>query len=122
MSKLTRIVVETARDARTEFNYNCHLRRILPWNANTPLGCASIKVDPLQSTTPHAHDFGEVFLITNGNGIISVDTLSQEVKKNDLIFIPPNMEHTIKNTSKYNSLEVICIWGNDVNYGEDADD
>ena len=42
----------------------------------------------------HSHHFTEIFYITNGSGMFTVDNITFPVKKNNLVIVNPNTPHT----------------------------
>jgi mannose-6-phosphate isomerase-like protein (cupin superfamily) len=102
------------RDAESKYEYGCDLRRLYPWaDVADPLwGSAIASVRPGESTTPHGHDEHETFLILSGRGVISVDDETAEVSRGDVIYLPPNSHHTIRNASDEERLDFLTIfWG-----------
>lgn len=105
--------IAKAADAESSFEYGCSLRRLYPWQgvANPLWGCAIATVAPGQATTLHGHDEEETFIITKGTGRITIGGESGDIVAGDVIYLPRNLEHTIKNTST-DDLEFITIyWG-----------
>jgi mannose-6-phosphate isomerase-like protein (cupin superfamily) len=106
------MIIESEKESRTKFEYNCDLRRILPWpdKVNTNFSCAEATIDPNNKTKSHAHNYEEIFYIIDGDGFMYIDDQFREVKKGDLIYIPPNKSHCLENISEINKLKMICIW------------
>jgi quercetin dioxygenase-like cupin family protein len=49
----------------------------------------------------HAHqDRAELIVVSHGQGLMSVDSESQNVAEGDVIYIPPNAQHTVRNDSE----------------------
>ena len=44
-------------------------------------------------TTPHCHDFFEIFLITKGEALHKINDKQETIKEGDLVFIRPNDTH-----------------------------
>ncbi|WP_334145546.1 AraC family ligand binding domain-containing protein, partial [Muricomes intestini] len=42
----------------------------------------------------HTHPFSEIFCITGGTGSFLINDMETKVKKNDLVYISPQAEHT----------------------------
>lgn len=98
----------------SSYEYGCDLRRVYPWDgvADPLWGSAIASVRPGEATTPHGHDEEETFFIIEGAGIISIDKHSSEVVAGDVIYLPRNSRHTIRNTSATDRLLFITIfWG-----------
>jgi mannose-6-phosphate isomerase-like protein (cupin superfamily) len=62
-----------------------------------------------ESTEKHYHAVSdEIYVITEGIGIIEVEEEVKRVEKGDCIFIPVRKKHKIKNIGKI-PLKVLCI-------------
>lgn len=59
-------------------------------------------------STPHSHQFTELFYIKEGNGSFLIDGKEVPVSKRDLIIINPNIQHT-EMSSETNSLEYLAL-------------
>jgi mannose-6-phosphate isomerase-like protein (cupin superfamily) len=102
------------RDANTSYEYGCDLRRLYPWKdvADTFWGSAVASVRPGEATTPHSHDEDETFIIMRGAGEITVDGVSERIRYGDVVYLPRNSRHTIRNVSGVDTLDFITIfWG-----------
>jgi mannose-6-phosphate isomerase-like protein (cupin superfamily) len=108
------VKISRSGDAKVAYEYGCDLRRLFPWpGVVDPLwGSAIASVRPNEATSPHSHDEEETFIILNGNGVIAVDGQSSAVQRGDVIYLPRNSHHTIRNTSASDPLEFLTIfWG-----------
>jgi methionyl-tRNA synthetase len=106
--------IQRAKEAETNYEYGCDLRRLYPWKgvADPLWGSAIASVRPGELTTPHDHDEDETFLILSGRGLITVDDETAEVEARDVIFLPRGSRHTIQNLSQDGQLEFLTIyWG-----------
>jgi mannose-6-phosphate isomerase-like protein (cupin superfamily) len=109
-------VVQISRrsEASTTYEYGCDLRRLYPWQhvADPLWGSAIASVRPREATTPHSHDEDETFIIMHGHGEITVDGRSETMAYGDVVFLPRNSYHTIRNLSATERLDFITIfWG-----------
>lgn len=89
----------------------CRLREILhPEKQDLALrySLAHATVAPGQTTTPHCLATSEVYYILAGQGQMSIDGATAEVKPNDTVYIPPQAEQSITNSGK-TDLVFICI-------------
>lgn len=94
--------------------YGIRLRRVYPnssINEVIPFESSWGIIDPYQSTEPHSHDESETFYIAIGQGLMIIDEEQSDVKVGDVVFIPPNSIHQLKNTSE-TELRFIAIWWN----------
>jgi mannose-6-phosphate isomerase-like protein (cupin superfamily) len=106
--------IQFARDARSNYEYGCDLRRLYPWQgvADPLWGSAIASVRPGESTTAHSHDEHETFLILKGHGRIGVDGETSEISEGDVIYLPPNSHHVVENLSQEERLDFLTIfWG-----------
>nr|WP_240903758.1 class I tRNA ligase family protein [Chengkuizengella sediminis] len=71
-------------------------------------------VKPGNSTDPHNHHEGEIFVIIQGDGIITVDEDEQKVESGDVIYLPAFKVHTLKNGSDDHDLVFLGIWWEDI--------
>jgi quercetin dioxygenase-like cupin family protein len=67
---------------------------------NTKLAITWVDVKPDSGQTPHQHFPEQVYIIIRGKGRIQVGNEVEEVVEGDLIYIPSNMVHGIKNLSE----------------------
>ncbi len=90
---------------------NCTLRETLhPDKQDIDLrySLAHAKVAIGQTTWKHALKTSEVYFITKGSGIMTINDESTCVEKFDTIYIPPNAQQCIENTGD-EILEFVCI-------------
>ena len=64
------------------------------------LGFAEIA--PGGELTLHYHSPDEIYVITNGTGILNKSGEEEEIKKGDVVFIASNAKHALKNEGKEN--------------------
>ncbi|MBV9564819.1 MAG: cupin domain-containing protein [Bradyrhizobium sp.] len=104
--------IQAASDAKTKNEYGGDFRRLFPWpeTVDTPWGSAWMTVKPGSSSTPHSHAERETFIILDGTGLMTVDQESRQVTKGDVIYLPPESQHSLQNTSASQDLELLCIW------------
>ena len=62
------------------------------------LGFAEIA--PGGELTLHYHSPDEIYVITNGTGILNKSGEEKEIKKGDVVFIASNTKHALKNEGK----------------------
>ena len=62
------------------------------------LGFAEIA--PGGELTLHYHSPDEIYVITNGTGILNKSGEEEEIKKGDVVFIASNAKHALKNEGK----------------------
>jgi mannose-6-phosphate isomerase-like protein (cupin superfamily) len=65
-------------------------------------------VKPGKRSKRHKMKTSEVYYIIEGNGIIHIDEQSQQVSKDDAVFIPPFSVQFIENTGT-SDLKFLCI-------------
>src|ERR1700712_1278725 len=103
--------VQAASEAKTADEYGGEFRRLFPWpeTVETPWGSAWMTVKPGSSSLPHAHSELETFIILSGTGVMTVDEESRPVARGDVIYLPSGSQHSLQNTSAFQSLELLCI-------------
>lgn len=47
---------------------------------------------------PHRHDPSEIYFVTTGQGILTIESVSHEVQQGSVIVIPGGSEHSITNS------------------------
>jgi len=117
------LLIQRADEAVYNREYGCDFRRLYPWKGmvrTTAWGSAIGVLKPGEATTPHHHDEEETSMILAGKGEITLDGKKSKIKCGDVIFHPPDSEHTILNTSENENLEVLFIWwgGSEVEHRE----
>jgi len=88
------------------------LKEILhPKNDKVNLGFSFsyAKVLPGETSMPHVLEQTEVYYILKGTGRMTIGIESEDVKEKDAIYIPPQMNQYIRNTSEKETLEFLCI-------------
>jgi mannose-6-phosphate isomerase-like protein (cupin superfamily) len=68
-----------------------------PEIADTPLAVTWVDVEPGGHQLLHHHPETQVYIVVQGSGLMHVDGETQPVQTGDLIYIPPNAEHGIRN-------------------------
>lgn len=94
-------------------------RRLYPWRGTMeelPWGSGLMVVAPGGTSKAHAHNEHETFFIVSGRARCRIGDEVAEVSKNDVIYVPLNMEHELTNLSDAVPMEYLCIW-----WGGDAD-
>lgn len=95
--------------------YNVTLRRLFPSqtpevDANIPFGSSWVIVEKGKATDPHKHELHEVFFITEGRGTMYIQGEEKIVEIGDVIYIPPNQEHTITNSNEEDLVFLTTYW------------
>ena len=62
--------------------------------------------------TLHYHSPAEIYVVTNGKGILNKSGELEEIKKGDVVYIEGNAEHALKNNGK-ETLEFYWIFPTD---------
>ena len=71
---------------------------ISPQNSSTQNLSIQISEVPIGSEQPnHAHAPEQCYYIVRGKGLMIIEGESKEVSEGDVVYIPPNNEHGIKN-------------------------
>jgi mannose-6-phosphate isomerase-like protein (cupin superfamily) len=67
-----------------------------------------VTIYPGGSVPLHSHVQEEVYIILSGHGKMHIDDQTADVKPGDYVYISPNANHLLKNTSKENMIMVFC--------------
>lgn len=104
--------IQRSGEVKSAYEYGCDLRRLYPWDGvSNPLwGSAICSIRPGEATQPHAHDEDETFIILRGSGTMLLDADTASVGQGDVIFLPRNSTHSLKNASSEERLEFLTIW------------
>jgi len=57
-----------------------------------------VMIHPDGSIPIHAHETEETYIILSGHGIMTVGEEEQEVDSHDIVYIPPFVDHGLRNT------------------------
>ena len=67
-----------------------------------------VTIYPGGSVPVHSHQQEEVYYIAAGQGCISVNEETRDVRTGDCIYLQPHSTHTLKNTSTENMVMMFC--------------
>ncbi|MBN8501833.1 MAG: cupin domain-containing protein [Sphingomonadales bacterium] len=107
------IHIDREADSKSSYEYGCDLRRLFPWQGvcdPTYWGGAIASVRPGEATTWDCHDEMETFILIEGRGVIEIDEESEPVSACDVIVIPRNSRHRIKNEDQNRNLKFVSIY------------
>lgn len=82
--------------------------------AATPFGSMWCLIEPGQASAAHNHHEGEIFIIVQGNGVITVNDESSAVEPGDVIYLPPLSTHVLQNTSSSDILRFLSVYWEDM--------
>ena len=77
-------------------------------NLDLRYSLAHATLKPGKTSQPHKLKTSEVYIILEGQGTMTIDAESENVKHCQVIYIPPNSKQYIKNTGK-TDLKFLCI-------------
>ncbi len=85
---------------------------IYPWDAidDTPFGSSLAIIEPGGRTMLHSHSPAETFIICRGSGTISIDGTSEAVTTGDVIYLPPESVHDLRNDSTTDDLAFVSVF------------
>ena len=69
---------------------------------------AHCTINPGKTSKPHTMKTSEVYYILEGNGMIHIEDEERKVKKNEVIFVPPNSRQFLENNGE-TDLIALCI-------------
>ena len=76
------------------------------------LSLGFVEIAPGGDLTLHYHSPSEIYVITNGEGILNKSGELEEIKKGDVVYIERNAKHGLKNIGK-ETLEFYWIFPTD---------
>lgn len=57
---------------------------------------AAFEVPAAGQAEPHTHPTHEFYYVTSGRGVVTIEDEEREVSEGDLVYIPPNLVHSLK--------------------------
>ena len=82
------------------------------FNGSTGLSLGYAEIAPGGDLTLHYHSPDEIYVITNGEGILNKSGDLEKIKKGDVVYIGGNEKHALKNDGK-ETLEFYWIFPTD---------
>ena len=82
------------------------------FNGSTGLSLGYAEIVPGGDLTLHYHSPDEIYVITNGEGILNKSGDLEKIKKGDVVYIGRNEKHALKNDGK-KTLEFYWIFPTD---------
>jgi len=82
------------------------------FDGSSGLSLGFAEVDPGGYITLHYHSPAEIYVVTNGTGILNKSGEHEIIKKGDVVYIAGNAEHALKNNGK-ETLEFYWIFPTD---------
>jgi mannose-6-phosphate isomerase-like protein (cupin superfamily) len=82
------------------------------FNGSTGLSLGYAEIAPGGDLTLHYHYPDEIYVITNGEGILNKSGDLEKIKKGDVVYIGKNEKHALKNNGK-KTLEFYWIFPTD---------
>lgn len=107
---ITKFRVDEA-SANAEFGMAC--QRLIPWTgqgAEPPVGLMACFLAPAGRTDPDCHDQDEVMLILSGAGAVDLAGHTTEVAVHDIVVLPANQEHVVRNDGDVPLVWVSLYW------------
>jgi quercetin dioxygenase-like cupin family protein len=96
---------------RTEYGVDvCRFLPFLPKNISPNFGASFVEVPPRSMVSPHSHHEHEMWFITAGQGCFEAGENSTIIGKECLLYMEPNLRHTVRNLSETDSLKFLSIW------------
>lgn len=68
-----------------------------------------VLIHPDGSVPSHEHETEETYIILRGEGVMTVGNDSKDIKRFDIVYIPPFVEHSLKNTGK-EEMEMMFVY------------
>ena len=70
------------------------------FDGSSGLSLGFVEIAPGGNLTLHYHSPSEIYVITNGTGILNKSGELETIKKGDVVYISGNAEHALKNNGK----------------------
>ena len=92
--------------------------QILEQQKYLPIDLELWELKPGVSEGDHTHDghdgeppLTEIYYFIEGEGIMTIDEETVEVKSGDTVMVPPNIDHGVYNNHPEKTLKMLIIWG-----------
>ncbi|MDB9736494.1 cupin domain-containing protein [Candidatus Pelagibacter sp.] len=82
------------------------------FDSSSGLSLGFAEIEPGGNLTLHYHSPAEIYVVTNGTGILNKSGELETIKKGDVVYIAGNIEHALKNNGK-ETLEFYWIFPTD---------
>ena len=82
------------------------------FDSSSGLSLGFAEIEPGGNLTLHYHSPAELYVVTNGTGILNKSGELETIKKGDVVYIAGNIEHALKNNGK-ETLEFYWIFPTD---------
>lgn len=95
-----------------KIEYGIPTQRNLPWEGvvTPPFGSMWGVMKPGDCTDVDVHNEHEVAVITKGEGVMTVADEKRSVSAGDMVYIPPNLTHTLENTAVDGELVAVFVY------------
>ena len=70
------------------------------FDGSSSLSLGFVEIAPGGDLTLHYHSPAEIYVVTNGTGILNKSGELETIKKGDVVYIAGNAEHSLKNDGK----------------------
>ena len=82
------------------------------FDGSSGLSLGFAEIEPGGNLTLHYHSPAEIYVVTNGKGILNKSGELEEIKKGDVVYIEGNAKHALKNVGT-ETLEFYWIFPTD---------
>ena len=82
------------------------------FDGSSSLSLGFAEIEPGGNLTLHYHSPAELYVVTNGTGVLNKSGDLETIKKGDVVYIAGNIEHALKNNGK-ETLEFYWIFPTD---------
>jgi mannose-6-phosphate isomerase-like protein (cupin superfamily) len=106
------MIVREVTDAALVPAYGTLVQQIYPDGGEdlADWGVGRAVLDPRQRTDPHAHEEHEMFIVTRGAGLLTIDAEERRVTAGQAALIPAGSTHTFANTEPIGRLEFFNVY------------
>ena len=67
------------------------------------------EVRPGGRVDPHSHPTHEFYFVTSGRGVMTIDNESRDVGPGDLVYIPPDLVHSLRPEPSDTTIRCFCF-------------
>jgi quercetin dioxygenase-like cupin family protein len=114
------MLVRRSSAAKFTAEYNCDLRRLLPWpgqvETHRPIsefGMIWVVLKPGIAVDTHAHDEEEIFVVVSGEAELTLEGAVTTLRHGDVAYIPRFARHSIRNLAASEIFAMIDVyWDN----------
>lgn len=75
-----------------------------------PFRSSLFVVHPEHESRQDSHSVRELWYVISGKGVANIGGTVFEIRKPHVVYIPPNIIHSVTNTDADSNLQIISVW------------